>query len=93
VKYVPAVLVPAIGVAAIVAGRAGDAPGVLLLGVVLIIGTVAVYAERSRPFLAIGIGVMGIAAGLADDAPGVVLLGLVLICGTLVVSAYRARRA
>jgi len=39
-KYVVAVLAIAIGVAGVVAGGADDAPGLQLLGVLLIIGAV-----------------------------------------------------
>jgi drug/metabolite transporter (DMT)-like permease len=49
--YVVAVLAIAIGVAAVVAGEADDSPGLQLMGVVLVIGAIAVGARtalRSR---------------------------------------------
>lgn len=48
---VAALLVTALGVAAIVAGEADDSPGLQLLGVLLVVGTVALgvrTAQRSR---------------------------------------------
>ena len=49
--YVVAVLAIAVGVAAVVAGGADDSPGLQLMGVVLVIGAIAVgvrTALRSR---------------------------------------------
>ena len=50
-KYLLAILLIAIGVAGIVAGEADDSPGLQLLGVVLVVGAVALgvrIAQRSR---------------------------------------------
>ena len=50
-KYLVAILVFAIGAAGVVAGEADDSPGLQLLGVVLIVGAVALgvrIAQRSR---------------------------------------------
>ena len=49
-KYLLAVLVFALGVAAVVAGGYDDAPGAQLIGVVLVIGAIvlAVRAARRR---------------------------------------------
>ena len=50
-KYLVAILAIAIGVAGIVAGGADDSPGLQLIGVVIIIGAVALgvrTALRSR---------------------------------------------
>ena len=44
-----AILVVAIGVAAIVLGEAGDAPELMLLGVLLIGGAVALGVRTARP--------------------------------------------
>jgi hypothetical protein len=51
VKYLLAVLAIAIGVAGIVAGEADDSPGLQLLGLVVVVGAVALgvrSAQRSR---------------------------------------------
>jgi drug/metabolite transporter (DMT)-like permease len=47
-KYVVAVLAIAIGVAGVVAGGADDSPGLQLLGVLLIIGALAVCVRTAR---------------------------------------------
>jgi hypothetical protein len=50
-KYVVAILAVALGVAAIIYGGADDSPGLQLIGVLLIVGAVAVgvrTALRSR---------------------------------------------
>jgi drug/metabolite transporter (DMT)-like permease len=50
-KYVVAVLVIAIGVAGVVYGEADDSPGLQLLGVLLVVGAVALgvrIVRRSR---------------------------------------------
>jgi hypothetical protein len=50
-KYILAILAIALGVAGIVYGEADDSPGLQLLGVVLIVGVVALGArivKRSR---------------------------------------------
>jgi hypothetical protein len=46
--YVVAVLAIAIGVAAVVAGEADDSPGLQLMGVVLVIGGIAVGVRTAR---------------------------------------------
>jgi hypothetical protein len=50
-KYLVAVLLIAIGIAGIVAGEADDSPGLQLLGVLLVVGPVALgvrTVQRSR---------------------------------------------
>lgn len=91
-KYLPRLLIVGVGVGGIVAGKAGDAPGALLLGIALIVGAAAFYAPSARPLLAAAVGVAGLAAGLADDAPGAVLLGLLIISGAVALSMRSARR-
>jgi drug/metabolite transporter (DMT)-like permease len=48
VKYLVAILAIAVGVAGIVAGGADDSPGLQLLGVVLVVGAVAVSVRIAR---------------------------------------------
>ncbi len=47
-KYVLAVLVIALGVAAVVLGEADDSPGLQGIGVVLVVGAVALGVRTAR---------------------------------------------
>jgi hypothetical protein len=47
-NYLIALLVSALGVAGMVLGEADDSPGLQLIGVVLIVGTVALGIRTSR---------------------------------------------
>lgn len=47
-KYVLAVLAVAIGIGAVVAGGADDSPGLQLLGVLVVVGAVAVSVRAAR---------------------------------------------
>src|SRR5688572_23585350 len=81
-----------LGAALVVAGERGDAPGAMLLGLCLVLGTLAAWFRSARSLIVGLVGAGAMAAGLADDAPGAVLIGLLLVAGALAWTVAGSRR-